>query len=283
MLDRYGRCDCNAFGIVSAGKEFGLNRLNMARADTPNMSPGARNIVAVSALLRPASVAIITSLRARTGGIFVAKRYDVFLSCKNLGPDGKPTRDSVLAGDIYQYLFARNLSVFLSTFELEAQGVSAYKQAIDAALDASQVLVAIGTSTQNLESGWVRYEWDGFFNDIISGVKPHGRVFSYIDGVEVKSLPRALRQSQAIVHGDGSLEVLYRYAANALKIQAVPAPIIEKPRSESKPAPEVESLLLDLGGGVTMEFAVRISSAGPLRWARPRAEVGHQENRNAHP
>ena len=135
----------------------------------------------------------------------VVKQYDVFLSFKNLGPDGKPTRDSVLAEDIYQYLFARKLSVFLSTFELEAQGVSAYKKAIDAALDASRVVIAVGTSTENLESEWVRYEWDGFFNDIISGVKPDGRVFSYIDGVEFKSLPRALRQSQAITQRDGSL------------------------------------------------------------------------------
>jgi hypothetical protein len=149
----------------------------------------------------------------------LAKRYDVFLSFKNLGPDGKPSRDSILAEDIYRYLFARRLSVFLSTFELAAQGVSAYKKAIDAALDASRVLVAVGASVENLESERVRYEWDGFFNDIISGVKPDGRVFSYTDSIDFKTLPRALRQSQSIVHRDGSLEILYRFVANALGVE----------------------------------------------------------------
>ena len=148
----------------------------------------------------------------------MGKRYDVFLSCKNLGPDGKPTRDSLLAENIYQHLLAHKLSVFLSTLELEALGVSAYKEVIDSALDASRVLVAIGTSTANLESKWVRYEWDGFFNDILSGVKPDGKVFSYIDGVQLKSLPRALRQCQAVTHGDDSLDQIYRFIANALSV-----------------------------------------------------------------
>jgi TIR domain len=148
----------------------------------------------------------------------VGKRYDVFLSCKNLGRDGKPTRDSVLAEEIYQHLSARKLSVFFSKFELEAQGVSAYTEVIDAALDASQVLIAIGTSREHLESKWVRYEWNGFFNDIISGIKPDGKVFSYIDGILFNSLPRALRQCQAVAHGDASLDQLYRFVANALNI-----------------------------------------------------------------
>ena len=80
----------------------------------------------------------------------MTKRYDVFLSFKNLGADGRPTRDSALAEDIYQYLVARKLSVFLSSVELEAQGVSAFKKAIDAALDASRVLIAVGSSVEIL-------------------------------------------------------------------------------------------------------------------------------------
>ncbi len=176
----------------------------------------------------------------------MAKQYDVFLSFKNLGFDGKPTQDSILAEDICQYLFARKISVFLSTIELESQGISAFKKAIDAALDAARVLVAIGTSTENFESEWVRYEWDSFFNDIISKVKPDGRVFSYIDGVEFKALPRALRQSQAIIHRDGSLELLYRFVANALNFEVVPSQIIMKQRSERKPVAEVESVLREI-------------------------------------
>lgn len=171
------------------------------------------------------------------------RSYHVFLSYKCLGSDGKPTRDSVLAEDIYQYLFSRGLSVFLSTIELESQGVSAYKKAIDEALDASKVLIAVGTTTEHLESEWVRYEWDGFFNDIISGVKPEGRVFAYIDKLDMKALPRALRQSQAITHRDGSLELLYRFVANAIGVDPLLAKVITPERSESKPTVEIESVL----------------------------------------
>lgn len=178
----------------------------------------------------------------------MVKKYDVFVSFKHLGADGKPTRDSALSADIYDYLSARNLSVFLSTIELEAQGVSAFKKAIDEALDASRVLVAVGTTTGNLESEWVRYEWDGFFNDIISGVKPDGRVFAYIEGVEAKSLPRALRQTQAIIHREGSLELLYRFIANALNVDAIASQPIHKQRSEFQNLPEIEAILREIDG-----------------------------------
>lgn len=178
----------------------------------------------------------------------MAKLYDVFVSFKELGRDGKPTRDSLLAADIHEYLSSRGLSVFLSTVELQALGVSAFKKAIDEALDKSQALVAVGTTTENLESEWVRYEWDSFFNDIISEVKPEGRVFAYIEGLELKSLPRALRQTQAILHRDGSLELLYRFITNALNVDMLSSMPINKERSEFKASPEVEAVLREIDG-----------------------------------
>jgi hypothetical protein len=174
----------------------------------------------------------------------MTKDYDVFISAKELGRDGKTTRDSRLAVDILEYLSARNLSVFLSNSELEALGASAFKKTIDEALDKSQVLVAVGTTTENLEAEWVRYEWDSFFNDIISGVKPDGRVFTYIEGLEPKSLPRALRQTQAILHREGSLELLYRFIVNALDIDAAASKFKEKERAELQATPEVEPVVV---------------------------------------
>ena len=63
------------------------------------------------------------------------------------------------------------MRVFLSTRWLEERGEAQYKMAIDTALEAAQVLIAVGTSVANLESRWVRYEWDSFFNDILCGRK----------------------------------------------------------------------------------------------------------------
>ena len=135
--------------------------------------------------------------------------YDVFISFKNLSADGTPSRDSHLASELYRFLSAKGLTVFFSNISLEKLGTAQYKKAIDAALDAAHTLVAVGTSGANLDSQWVRYEWDSFFNDILSGLKPQGRVFAYIEGTDIGALPRALRQSQTFTHGPGSLEQVY--------------------------------------------------------------------------
>ena len=177
------------------------------------------------------------------------EHYDVFISYKHLGEDGKPTRDSQLAADVFEFLSAREVRVFYSRVSLEKLGVSAYKRAIDAALDAASVLVAVGTSTENLDSQWVRYEWDSFYNDILSDVKPSGRVFSYIDTVKPSELPRALRQTQAIIHREGALNLLYNFVANAIglkpgTLKGAPAP--QEPAFEVADVAPIEAILREL-------------------------------------
>jgi hypothetical protein len=162
----------------------------------------------------------------------MAPTYDVFLSFKNSTAEGKPTPDSALAHEIYRHLTARGLTVFFSAISLESMGVTAYKQAIDDALESAQILVAVGTSRQNLESQWVRYEWDGFINDILTGAKPAGRVITYADAITPASLPRALRQYTVVRHGAGALDQLANYIRNGL---------VEKPKSNAvseAPAPD---------------------------------------------
>jgi hypothetical protein len=99
---------------------------------------------------------------------------------------------------------------------LEGAGEAAFKRAIDDALDRSETLVAVGTSKQNLESRWVHYEWDSFCTDMLSGVNANSRIFTYVERLDIRSLPRALRQFQMIEHGEGSLDRLYRFIANGL-------------------------------------------------------------------
>jgi hypothetical protein len=145
------------------------------------------------------------------------REYDVFVSFKKLDGFGTLTRDSVIARDIYNILSSLDISVFYSEVTLERHGVSAYKQHIDRALEAAKVIVVVATSVDNIESKWVRYEWDSFFNDILSGVKPQGRVFSYVEGIDFSTLPFSLRQTQAFQHGPGELDRLCEFVANALK------------------------------------------------------------------
>jgi len=142
--------------------------------------------------------------------------YQVFISFKNLGPSGKPTEDACMAEELYRFLSEKGFAVFFSNLSLENLGQSAYSKAIDQALDSSQILVAVSTNPEYLESDWVRYEWDRFFNDIISGIKPNGRVFSFVKGVDTRCLPRKLRQYQ-VFHADRSeRDTLCNFIRNAL-------------------------------------------------------------------
>jgi len=165
-----------------------------------------------------------------------AKGNDVFISCKNLDERGVQTRDSEVAAEVYRFLTAKRLSVFLSAFTLEERGAADYTREIDSALDSASVLLAIGTSVDHLNSDWVRYEWNSFANDIRSGRKPTGRIFTYIEGVPIMALPRTLRESQTIVRGEGSLDRLYNFINNALP------PVAEKREREEKARLDSERL-----------------------------------------
>jgi|TARA_Y100000310_G_scaffold212110_1_gene212917 hypothetical protein len=93
--------------------------------------------------------------------------YQVFISRKNLDREGNSTEEVALARELYDHLTSLDIEVFLDDVSLIQQGTSGYKKAIDDALDEAQILIAVGTSRANLESERVRYEWDGFFNDIV--------------------------------------------------------------------------------------------------------------------
>ena len=142
--------------------------------------------------------------------------YDVFLSFKNQNHEGNFTRDSELANELYEYLTELGWSVFFSNITLEYLGNSQYSKAIDDALDDTSILVAVGTSRENLESEWVRHEWDSFLNDIRTGRKPSGQVFSYTENIDISQLPRSLRQNQAFIHSSASKKKLSNFIKNAL-------------------------------------------------------------------
>jgi len=150
----------------------------------------------------------------------ITVRFDVFISCRKTGDDGRATRDSLLARNVYDFLTARGMLCFLAEESLLTMGQAEYKKAIDEVLDHVPVLVVVATSPENLESKWVRYEWDSFYNDILGGVK-RGTLLSYLDGVDVKALPRTLRQTQAIQHSEGALQILSTHISSALGLRQV--------------------------------------------------------------
>ena len=125
------------------------------------------------------------------------KKYDVFISFKNSDSDGNKTKDSIIAEQLYNYLTEKGLSVFFSNVELEFLGKAQYTRVIDNALESSQFLIAVGCSNENLDSQWVRYEWESFINDVRSGIKSNAEIFVLYQDMTINQLPRALRQHQA--------------------------------------------------------------------------------------
>jgi len=142
--------------------------------------------------------------------------YQVFISYKHSGHEGHVTRDYELAKEVFSFLSARGLKVFFSEISLENVGTAEYKRTIDDALEAATVLVAVGARRESLAAEWVRYEWDGFLNDILSGFKKGGKVFAYVDHMETAALPWALRHTQVFHHSARSMELLYGFIATAL-------------------------------------------------------------------
>jgi organic radical activating enzyme len=129
-----------------------------------------------------------------------ATKPDVFVSFTKVDQD--------LAHKVYSYLDSQGLSVFFSPVSLEQDGVAEFPSAIDAALQAAKVLVAVGTSAENLRSDWVNTECSRFH--AFGRTKPN-RMFYYVDKVEFKALPTLFGQVQAFQDGPDSLEHLYQF------------------------------------------------------------------------
>ena len=146
-------------------------------------------------------------------------QYDIFISFKNSDSNtGKRTKDSELAEKLYNYLGDKGLRVFFSNKELEFTGQSQYSRAIESALDSSRFLVVVGCSRDNVNSEWVRSEWEGFVLDIKSGIKPNSEVFVLYQDMTIRELPLDLRHRQAFDASDhGCYEKLHNFISNALR------------------------------------------------------------------
>ncbi|WP_292590828.1 MULTISPECIES: toll/interleukin-1 receptor domain-containing protein, partial [unclassified Mesotoga] len=123
--------------------------------------------------------------------------WQVFISCKVSDENDKNTRDWYIAKELYELLKANSIRVFMSSFSIEELGESAYKEVIEEALDEARIMVVVGTTKGNLNSKWVKYEWDSFHNEIISGRKLNGQILTVTDELANSDLPYALRYNQS--------------------------------------------------------------------------------------
>jgi len=141
---------------------------------------------------------------------------EVFIAFKNSDATGQETRDSLIAKTLATFLRRKGLSVFLSLDSLERLGKSAYMEAIETALNDARVLIAVGTSPENVTSGWVKYEWHSFHQEIIEGRKPDGEIFLVVEGIGPSNLPLPLRQRQLFPFSEDGFERLARFVQPAI-------------------------------------------------------------------
>ena len=137
----------------------------------------------------------------------------VFLSYKNT-KDGIKTRDADMAQALYDALTREGISAFYASQTLMDLGTDKYKEKIDEELDKCIILIVVGTSVENINSRWVKYEWDGFYLDILNG--KNAKVFTYVDGINPHSLPRALRGVQSFDCRNDSISTVISFVRNAI-------------------------------------------------------------------
>lgn len=126
-------------------------------------------------------------------------KFDVFISFKNTGVDGEKTQDFYMAKDLYDALISNNIQVFFSPESIRKNAVYNYSEYIDNAIEDSDILIAVGTSADNLKSKWVKYEIDSFRNELLSGRKDETQagMISYVSrNVSIDKMPLCLRSCE---------------------------------------------------------------------------------------
>ncbi len=121
--------------------------------------------------------------------------YEVFISFKNLGENGRQTKDSQLAEDLYLKLMEAGIETFFSNREIERMGDPRWGRLIDRALQESKVLVVVGTKLSHIQSQWVEYEWRYFSEQIRSGSDK--QILTLLDGLHPSRLPPAFSGTQS--------------------------------------------------------------------------------------
>lgn len=141
----------------------------------------------------------------------------VFISFKNTTADGTPTTDSVVAKQLYAALVAQGIDTFFSNVTLMEFGESAYKDAIEKALDEAVVLVLLASDKEYLNSRWIKYEWSSFHEEILSGDKENGIIVPYISSsISRKDRPIALRNLETFLIDSDPVERVVEFVKSSL-------------------------------------------------------------------
>lgn len=140
--------------------------------------------------------------------------YDVFISYKNSGKNGKPTPDAAAARKVHDALKAKGIKAFFSEESLAEKGQGHFGKSIESALDSARVLILVASCREHIESTWVESEWDSFLQDVRSGNKD-GELFIFNCGdLKTAELPLFLRRQQ--MFQEAGLDKMLTFVGSAM-------------------------------------------------------------------
>lgn len=88
--------------------------------------------------------------------------FDIFICYKETDENGRRTKDSVMAQELYYQLIKEGFKVFFARITLEDKIGESYEPYIFAALNSAKVMLVIGTQKDYINAVWVKNEWSRY-------------------------------------------------------------------------------------------------------------------------
>jgi len=142
--------------------------------------------------------------------------YDIFICYKETDNNGKRTKDSVLAEEIYNELVKENYKVFFSKITLEDKLGEEYEPYIYNALTSSKVMIVVTTSYEHVEAVWVKNEWSRYLELIKKN--SNKKIIPVYKDMDAYELPESLNMYQSVnMNNVGAVQDLVRGVKKLIK------------------------------------------------------------------
>ena len=149
------------------------------------------------------------------------KPFDVFICYKETDDQGRRTRDSVIANELYHLLTKDGYKVFFAKITLEDKLGTAYEPYIFAALNSAKVMVVLGTRPEYFQAVWVRNEWSRYLK-LMQKDKEKILIPAYRD-MDPYELPEEFAYLQALdMNKLGFMQDLTQYISKVVKTPGTP-------------------------------------------------------------
>lgn len=107
------------------------------------------------------------------------------------------TKDLAFAKLLYDFLASNGVEPFLAETSIPQIATSDFQQAIENAISDCHHMIVVASSSENINSLWVRAEWSAFLNEVNSGRKRGNLISLLTEPMTIGELPIFLRKYQS--------------------------------------------------------------------------------------